>query len=195
MTEQELRQLLSLGHETPGVECKASGPRTNKEGFAKVVRAVLALSNRRNGGHVVIGVEDDGGKLNLVGLNDKDLNTWSQEDVSGGVSRYADPFVTIHTSHMTVDGKSLVAIETEEFSEVPVLCKKDYPGVLRNGACYIRRRGRIESSEIPNSSEMRELLDLATEKALRRFRRLQAAETPVQNDDDLFDQEVRDLND
>ncbi len=50
-------------------------------------------------------------------------------------------------------------IVVEEFEEVPVLCKKSYPGILRDGACYVRRRGRIESTEVPNSAEMRGLAD------------------------------------
>jgi len=41
--------------------------------------------------------------------------------------------------------------------------------VLREGACYVRRRGRIETSELPTHVEMRDLLELATEKGIRRF--------------------------
>jgi hypothetical protein len=33
----------------------------------------------------------------------------------------------------------------------------------------VRRRGRIETSEIPTHVEMRDLRDLATEKGIRRF--------------------------
>ena len=193
MKEQEFQQLLSLAHETPGVEFKAPGPRTDRNRFAKVVRAVLALSNRRNGGTVIIGVEDDGQALKAIGVSKADLATWRHEDISGAISAYADPFVTLNTEHRSYGGKYFVVIEIEEFAEVPVLCKRDYPGVLREGACYIRRRGRIESSEIPNSTEMRELLDLATEKVLRRFRRFQKAEQPAPNDDELFDQELGNL--
>lgn len=64
-----------------------------------------------------------------------------------------------------------------EFDEFPVLCKKQYVKqkggkrdvVLREGGCYVRRRGRIETSEIPTHVEMRDLRDLATEKGIRRF--------------------------
>ena len=184
---------MSLGHEITGAEYKGPGPRTDKHLLAKVARAVLALSNRRNGGRVIIGVEDDGQSLTPTGLTATDLDTWRHEDVSGAVSAYADPFVTLHTSHIQFDGKDFVVIEVEEFEEVPVVCKKSYPDVLRDGACYVRRRGRVESSEIPNSSEMRELLDLATEKAIRRFHRLQRAAQPGPDDHELLDQELGDL--
>ncbi len=50
--------------------------------------------------------------------------------------------------------------------------RKCLPGfgiILREGARYVRRRGKPETSEIPTQSEMRELLDLAIEKGVRRF--------------------------
>jgi len=193
MKEQEFRELLSLGHETTGTEFKGPGPRTNKHLLAKVTRAVLALSNRRYGGKVIIGVVDDGQSLSPTGLSPTDLATWRHEDVSGSIGSYADPFVTLHTAHIQFEGKDFVVIDVEEFEDVPVVCKKNYPDVLRDGACYVRRRGRIESSEIPNSSEMRQLLDLSTEKALRRYHRLQRASQPGPDDRDRFDQELGDL--
>jgi predicted HTH transcriptional regulator len=169
MTESDLRDLLALGHEVPGVEFKGPGPRAASSLFAKVARAALAMANRRGGGAIVIGVEDERGKIRPVGLNHKDLATWAYDVVGGALATYADPFVEFHLEAIICDGRNLVVITVEEFANIPVLCKKDYPGVLRAGACYVRRRGRIESSEIPTQAEMRELLDLAIEKGVRRF--------------------------
>ena len=63
MTEQEFEQFVQLGHETPGVEFKSPGLRTDKNFLAGVARAVLAMANRRGGGLVIIGVRDDGSQL------------------------------------------------------------------------------------------------------------------------------------
>lgn len=124
MKEQEFQQLLSLSHETSGVEFKAPGPRTDRNWFAKVVRAVLALSNRRNGGTVIIGVKDDGQTLKAMGVSKADLDTWRHEDISGAINAYADPFVTLHTSHLSFENKTYVVIEVEEFSEVRSCAKR-----------------------------------------------------------------------
>ena len=169
MTESDLRDLLALGHEAPGIEFKGPAPRTAKDVFAKVARAALAMANRRNGGVIIIGVEDKSGKIRSIGLNHKDLKSWTYEDVTGTLSSYANPFVDIHLEKVICDGKSLLVITVKEFEDIPVLCKKDYEDILRAGACYVRRRGKIESSEIPNQAEMRELLDLAIEKGVRKF--------------------------
>ena len=62
-----------------------------------------------------------------------------------------------------------------EFAEVPVLARKDSPAknggklVIRQGGCYVRPRLKPASVEVPTQTEMRELLDAAADKMLRRF--------------------------
>lgn len=65
-------------------------------------------------------------------------------------------------------GLRFIGIEVEEFDTVPVLCNRDYPDVLRDGACYVRSRKKPETAEVPRHEDMRDLLDLATEKLLQR---------------------------
>src|SRR5260370_41181310 len=79
VTEHEFESLLARGYETNGVEFKGPGVRTDKSFHAKVVRAILGMANRRDGGLIIIGVEST--NLDPVGLNDLDLATWSDYDV------------------------------------------------------------------------------------------------------------------
>lgn len=171
VTERELAEIIQQGHETPSVEFKGPGPRTDRQLFARIARAALAMANRRGGGLIIIGVRDERQQVSPDGLSAGDLATWSYDDVAGMLSAYADPYVGIAIESVSYQGKDFVVISVEEFEETPVLCKKDYQGVLRGGACYVRRKGRTESSEIPNHGEMRDLLELATEKGVRRFLR------------------------
>jgi predicted HTH transcriptional regulator len=197
MTEPQFLELLARGHEIHGVEFKGPGPRTNKALFAKVVRATLGMANRRDGGLVIVGVEDHGSKLIPTGLSEADAATWTHDAVAGALAAYCDPYVEIHTELFSYQSKTFVVISIDEFTEVPVLCKRDYPEDLRTGACYVRRRGRTETSEIPTQAEMRELLDLATEKKLRGFLRqayragLAVASAP--SPEELFDRERDDF--
>lgn len=195
MTEEQFAQILALGHETTGVEFK--GPGSRRALLAKVVRAVLGMANRRDGGLVIVGVEESGSTLIPKGLESDDLATWKQEDVTGALAAYADPYVEVHTEFFEYVGKKFVILTVEEFREIPVLCKKPSDPTLRPGACYVRRRGRIETSEIPTQAEMRELLELATEKRLRSFlRQAQGAGLAVRTEPsmaDLFDAELGDF--
>lgn len=169
MTEMQLVELLQQGHETVAVEFKSSGMRSDARLFAKVTRAALAMANRRGGGQIIIGVREELGSLRADGLSQEELSSWTYDNVSAGISSYAEPHVDTTVETVVHDGKYFVVISVSEFEETPVLCKKDYQGILRAGGCYVRRRGRTESVEVPNHSEMRALLDLAVEKGLRRF--------------------------
>lgn len=63
-------------------------------------------------------------------------------------------------------------LDVAEFDVVPHVCKKSFPGTLQDGMTYVRPRGKPESVPVPNSAEMRALLDLATTKGVREWVRV-----------------------
>jgi hypothetical protein len=175
MTDPELADYLALPHELEGVEFKGPGPRTARVLFAKVVRAVLAMTNRRDGGVVIIGVDEGPNRKPILrGVSDRDLQTWNADDVVAGIAPYADPAVRLRVTAPTYLGLNYVALDIEPFDAVPVLCRRKYPPnakredplILREGALYVRSRRKPESVEVPSQTEMRELIDLATEKRI-----------------------------
>ena len=166
MTDQEFAEILALGHEIRGVEFKGPGSSSRRQFMAVVVRAVLGMANRRDGGRVIVGVEDDAGILTPVGLSTADLATWRFDDVAVRISEYADPSVDFDLEVNEYNGTQYVILQVEEFSDIPVLCKRDYQRILRNGACYVRSQRKPETSEIPTQTDMRELLQLATDKGV-----------------------------
>jgi len=169
MTDEEFGEVLALGYERRNTEFKGPGLRSTPHLFAKVVRAVLSMANQQDGGMVVIGVEDKSGTLTPIGLTNDELATWRFDDVAAGISAYADPFVAIEMEVRGHEARRFVVLHIREFETVPVLCRRDYADVLRPGACYVRTRRKPETSEIPSQTEMRELLDLAVNKGLRKF--------------------------
>lgn len=75
MTQQELQDATALG-ETPSIEFKSARSRGDRS-FPEVVRAVLGMANRRGGGTVVIGVENNG---TIQGLTAAQVATWTRPD-------------------------------------------------------------------------------------------------------------------
>jgi len=137
---------------------------------------MLAMANHRDGGVVVVGVEEEAsGALCPVGVSKDDLATWKHDHLADAAATHTDPPLQFDLQVCPLDGLDFLVIEVKEFSDTPVLCKKHrtYAGqvVLREGACYIRPRRKPESVEVCTYADMRDLLDLATEKALRRFLR------------------------
>lgn len=174
LTVNQFLDLLNGGRETRSVEFKSGGPRINNTlSFAFVARAVLAMTNLPLGGWVVLGIQDNGA---MDGVNDADLPTWFEHDeLTAGLNAYADPFVQVDVEKVSHDGKNFVLIRAQEFEEIPVLARKDSPPkadgklVIRRGGCYVRPRLQAASVEVPTQTEMRELLDAAADKMLKKF--------------------------
>ncbi len=169
MTPEELERILRTPREERGLEFKGPGRRDQRPFFAIVVQAVLAMANRRDGGQVILGVNDDDGRFEPVGLSAEELATWGSDHVLDGLAEYADPSVDVQCYHVEVAGKTFVVLEVNEFEDQPVACKKDFPGTLQRGAFYGRPRRKPESTPVTTQADMRDLIELATEKRLRRI--------------------------
>ncbi|MGN6276830.1 MAG: RNA-binding domain-containing protein [Solirubrobacterales bacterium] len=171
LTVEELESALHAGYEGRGFELKGPGRSDDKRFLAKIARAALSMGNLRDGGHVVIGIDDEKPQDMLPGLNGDELATWlAYDDVSGRLAAYCDPPISFDLVHLTVaTGVSVVVVQVHEFADIPHLCAREYPDVLRAGALYIRSRKMPETAEVASSVEMREILDLAAQKRLRAY--------------------------
>jgi predicted HTH transcriptional regulator len=169
VTDGEFTEIMALGRESSDVEFKGPGPLSNGRLVAQVVKAVLGMANKIDGGSVIIGMEDVGDSFNPIGLSDADLRTWTYDAVADQIARYADPSVSFVLETKENIGDRFVVLEVSEFSEIPVLCKRAYGSVLRDGACYVRTVRKPETTDIPTQADMRALLDLAIDKGMRRF--------------------------
>lgn len=171
LTAEEIGVALSGGYELNRLEVKGPGMRTDSHLFAKVTRAALGLGNMRDGGHIVIGLDSDKLAELEPGLSPAELASWlSYDDVARKLAEYADPALRFDVAERTLSsGAKIAVIQVMEFADQPHICSRAYDSVLRKGAVYIRPRKVPETSEVADSFEMRELLDLATEKALRRY--------------------------
>ena len=160
---------MALGHELGGIEFKGPGPLTDRRLTAQVVRAMLGMANRRDGGNVIIGVVDREDLLNPVGIGGDELGSWVYDDLADQVARSADPGITFELEIKEYNDNRFVVVQVEEFRDIPVLCKRAFDDVLRDGACYVRTRRRPETSDIPTQADMRDLLELAIDKGVRRY--------------------------
>lgn len=169
ITEQQLAEIIAFGREQHYVEFKGPGLKTDKQLLTKVIRAMIGMANRRDGGLVIIGVNEVEGRLDVVGLNAGELATWKHDHLADSVYAYSDPTISFDTGPLAHDGATVLVIEVHQFDDVPVLCKKSYGDVLSEGALYIRGRRKPETTLVRSVIDMRDLLDLSTEKYLRRM--------------------------
>ena len=202
MNEHEFAEILARGRELRGVEHKGPGLRTSRSFRARVARAVMGMANLRDGGLVTIGVGDDDGKPVVEGLNAEQLESWERYDhVTASIGEFVQPSVSFEHEVFPYKGLKLVLLRVHEFDEIPILCARDCADekgqpIVRRGALYVRPRRNTETAEVPTREEMREILDLAVEKGVRRFVALtsglgfQVASEP--EDDAHYERELED---
>lgn len=202
MTDEQFLQLIANG-ERAGVEFKNARVRNRGPQFNEVVRAVLGMANRRDGGMVIIGVNNDG---TPAGLTEEQANSWSNRDhVRAAVAPYAEPFVELDEIEVKTiadgqfAGRRFVILHVRQFDDIPVLCGREgrnHQGdlILRIGALYVRSRETEATVEVSTQAQMRELVELAVDRGVRAWvQRNQAAGVAVApaqvNQDDVFARE------
>ena len=160
--------LIANGREERNLEYKQSMSWADSKTKAKLAKSSLAMANLRDGGTIIFGMERQADDTYVpAGMTQDDYDSVNQDDVSVEINNYADPFIELVVLKHVSEGRRFVAVLVREFEQLPLLCKRDGPERLRKGAIYVRPRRKFETVEVPGHVEMREILDMATEKSLR----------------------------
>jgi len=177
-----LDAVIQEGRETRSVEFKRSMNWENEPTKAKVVKACLALANLRDGGVIVFGLTRDPESRRYVvtGMPEDDFRSFDQDGVSSVVNSYASPSIALDVFHHRVDDHQVVAIAVQSFDNVPIICGKalvrDGRTIISKGRLLCRSKRMPESTEVQEPDDLREILDLATQKALKRYATLRSLE-------------------
>jgi len=164
------KDLIYHGTEERNLEYKSSMSWNDISTKTKVVIACLAIANIPDGGTLIFGEDEiSKGVFKANGMREEEADSFNQDDISNYVNGYADPYVDIKVNRENDDGKAFIIIQIQEFSELPVVCKKDGDKGIRIGAIYTRPRRKVESVPVPSQNEMREIIDLAVDKKMRKI--------------------------
>lgn len=134
----------------------------------KVVRAILCMANKKNGGSIIIGVDEDNeGVFSINGLDEDTAKKYKHDEIMQFVNdKYADPSIDLVVQKLFDEstGTTLINIHVSEFETIPISCKKDYPEILQKGKIYSKSFSKEECTANLSSEELREIIDLATKK-------------------------------
>lgn len=162
--DQLVRELLAQGSES-GVDYKSARPAPrDARARAEFAKHVIGLSNRKDGGYQLIGVQDR--TLVPVGLTEDQVATWDAAAVNDWLAGFAAPVPVVQVFRGSLeDGKVLIALRVPPFDEQPLVCTKTVSDtqnkpITREGALYIRTE-RTQTREVSSEAEMRELLGRA----------------------------------
>lgn len=198
MNDADFREILARGDEGRHVEFKKSVPWDKGHFKYKLIKAVLAFSNVRDGGAIIIGVKETDDGFDNTGIKEDHWATYDEDEIRANVSTFADPYAKCRLEPHTDEGGELYGvIDVEQFDEIPVICARDGPENLIDGAIYTRSYRIPESVPVPSQTEMREILDMAIEAQVRRHYERQeriGAESLGPSDEDQFAAELSDVD-
>jgi predicted HTH transcriptional regulator len=167
MTIEELESKLQGGTETQTFEVKGACD-WNVKCLAK---DILAMSNVQEGGDIVIGIED--GSFNRQGVTAAQKASYKIDIMKDQMAPYADPHVNFLVGFVTDNtGKEYIIITVLPFEETPVICGKDKSDVHAGDIYYRKKSGRVQSSRVSNSYDMREIITNATAKMMKQLIRM-----------------------
>ena len=189
-----VKEVLSIGYEQRRIEFKSSGSLKDKAYRAKIIRAAIALANTSGGGYILIGVSEDSDNPTIENIEQEILSTWNYDDIRSAFAPYVEPYIDFDFYQVDVDNKAVLVLSVDEFKEIPVICRKSYPDILKEGFCYVRSLKRLESGNISTEADMRELLELAVEKGVQTYlKKIQKYKELDNNPKELFDKEFEDI--
>jgi predicted HTH transcriptional regulator len=196
-----LDDIIKHPFEEKNIEFKKSTAWNDLQFKAKITKSIMGMANLRDGGWIVIGKEKQSdGVFQTIGMNQTDFDSYDSDLMNDFIKDYAYPEVKFVLYKRYLDGKRFVIIKIEEFEQIPIICKKAYGDIVHRGKIYTRT-GKPETVEVPSQTEMREIIELAADKELRKFigRAAQLGLIPAQKtqekqaDRELFRKELEDL--
>ena len=157
-TVEDLRPLVDYPMERLDAEYKDWLDLSKNHGRATLAKAAIALANH-GGGYIVIGLAEDGASLTSK-EKPADCPEITQDTVNSAVSRYAEPSFqcAMHTVPRHDPDVQHPVIIVPGTLTVPVMSKRDCPGVIQQYRCYIRKPGP-RSEEARTQAEWRTLLN------------------------------------
>jgi hypothetical protein len=193
---ERVKTALQLGVESPSVEFKAGSSWNTLK--TAIIKTVLAMSNLRGGGLVIVGRPESSSAPE--GINTADLATFDPDVMRDQFDEYASPRAVVSIARVNVASYNYVAVEVEEFEKDIVICKKNQnpERQLTQGTVYIRPfTGRPKSVPVGNAEEMQSVIELAIDKGISLFedraRRRGYERTP--SDAAAYGAELADLDD
>lgn len=154
----------------------------------KIAKAMMATSNLRDGGVVVVGMKEiRRGEWEPNGMTDQQVTSFNHDDIAQWVNDYATPSLQFRVQPFELDANKFVIIEVSGFANTPTICRKQKIAGgedLRAGAIYYRSNRKYESAPVSSEEDMRELIELAankgTDKEMKRLRELGLISAPME---------------
>ena len=169
----DLQFYIEHGREERYLEYKRAMTWAADDTKLKIVKAMMAMANLRNGGVIVVGMQEvTRGVWVPETMTPQQVSSFIQDNIATCVNDYATPAVQFSVEPFALNGNQFVVIQVQEFGISPVVCRK--PFTLRGrvelapGTIYYRNSRKNESAPVATDEDTRELIGLAVDKGISR---------------------------
>lgn len=140
----------------------------------KLIRAIFAMSNTRNGGVIVIGVKENEGHIPdyTEGLKSEHLSLFKsrEEYLKSKVESFSSSSVNYEIGVGEYKDKDFILINVVEFFINPIICQmhgKHKDKILEEGAIYIRTlKDKPSSVKLTNPVDIQDFLERSADKQI-----------------------------
>jgi hypothetical protein len=179
MTYEQLKPLIEGQTESPSLDFKADCSLDLK----RLAKDIIAMSNVRDGGLIVIGVKEQETGFEATGVADANLTTYNKDQMKDKLAKYTDPSVDFDV-YFPADSnnKTFVVIKVYSFKEIPVICVRDWDKDLVANTIYYRNTNqRVQSGAVSNAHDLRAVIEHAAIKMFQKYRDLGLTQNTVTN--------------
>jgi len=178
--EEELSNILEAGSESISTEFKPAFDWNKKEDLyqkERTIKAILALSNTKGGGYVVVGIKEGSKQLEIEGV---ETDKWSSpeqlEKIRSDIESFSYATVNVEIARGEAKSKKeslwVIVFGVREFTKTPIICKKDgqQDKSLKKFDIYCRtiRDGMVSSNKVTHD-ELEAIIEMATDKDREEF--------------------------
>lgn len=169
----------------------------------RLLKTMMGMANLRDGGLILVGVAEKDNSWSLDGIETGDLATYDYDDIIDQLSKYSSPQVVLDiVLHQHDDGNEYLAFHVHQFSQSPVICRKNSPenvkpkDRLAAGDVYVRpTSGKPQTVKVIDAAPLDDLLELAAEFRARRMLEVgrRIGLVPTEAATSKFDAEIADI--
>lgn len=207
MSTEDFLRLVEAGYETRNIEFKPSyiwSVPANIWMREKMIQTILGLVNTRDGGSVIIGIEEDRNginpRINMVGMTEEEINSFNYDILKSIIDSFASSNTEFDISEAFHDGKKYLVIQVNEFEEFPVICKRNgqyinesRDRILREGDVYCRsKKGRPSTIRV-SYNEIKEIIESSIDKGNKKLKQRGYVLEGMPSPKDMLDEQVKDL--
>jgi len=140
----------------------------------KLIRAILAMSNTKSGGFVIVGIKDNK-PFDFVGVTAEHLNKFVTkiEELKAKVESFANFQADYEIGIGTYRKKRYLIFDIREFYLNPIICRKNgehKDKILEEGAIYIRTlKDKPSSIKLINPVDVQDFMTRGMDKQITNY--------------------------